>query len=43
MQKKIGDDDTASVTVPNHKEVAVGTLKSIIRQSGLPRSVFETE
>lgn len=32
---------TITVSIPLHREVAVGTLTSIIRQSGLPRSVFE--
>jgi predicted RNA binding protein YcfA (HicA-like mRNA interferase family) len=39
-QKKTGDT-TTSVPVPLHKELAVGTLGSIIRQSGLPRRLFE--
>ncbi|MDQ2687357.1 MAG: type II toxin-antitoxin system HicA family toxin [Armatimonadota bacterium] len=32
---------TRTVPVPMHKELAVGTLSSIIRQSGLPRRLFE--
>lgn len=32
----------ASVPVPDHRELAVGTLGDIIRQSGLPRELFET-
>jgi len=40
MQKKI-DDSTITVPVPNYSEVKIGTLQSIIRQSGLPRSLFE--
>jgi predicted RNA binding protein YcfA (HicA-like mRNA interferase family) len=28
--------------VPNHRELRIGTLQSIIEQSGLPRSLFET-
>ena len=39
MQKTIGAD-TITVPVPNHKEVKVGTLQSIIRQSGLTRTDF---
>jgi hypothetical protein len=31
-----------TVVVPNHQAVAIGTLASIIRQSGLDRSLFET-
>ena len=32
---------TTTVPVPDHNEVRRGTLRSIIRQSGLPRSLFE--
>jgi len=28
------------LTVPNHKEIARGTLRAIIRQSGLTRNEF---
>lgn len=34
--------DTATVPVPDHNELRIGTLRSIIRQSGLPRSEFES-
>ncbi len=34
-------DSTITVPVPNHKEIKIGTLKSIIRQSQIPRSEFE--
>ncbi|MGO8673242.1 MAG: type II toxin-antitoxin system HicA family toxin [Capsulimonadaceae bacterium] len=30
-----------TVSVPNHKELAIGTLCSIIRRSGVPRELFE--
>ncbi len=40
MQKKL-DDDTITVPVPNHKEIQLGTLRSIIRQSQLERNDFE--
>ena len=40
MQKK-SEDRTITIPVPDHKEVRLGTLLSIIRQSGLPRSEFE--
>jgi predicted RNA binding protein YcfA (HicA-like mRNA interferase family) len=35
--------DTGSVTVPvpDHRELAIGTLLSVIRQSGIPRAEFE--
>jgi predicted RNA binding protein YcfA (HicA-like mRNA interferase family) len=37
-QNKLG---TTTVTVPDHKELRFGTLRSIIRQSGVPASEFE--
>jgi predicted RNA binding protein YcfA (HicA-like mRNA interferase family) len=40
MQKQT-DLTTITVPVPMHREVRIGTLQSIIRQSGLPRSEFE--
>jgi predicted RNA binding protein YcfA (HicA-like mRNA interferase family) len=40
MQKRL-PDTTITVPVPNHTEVRIGTLQSIIRQSGLPRNEFE--
>jgi predicted RNA binding protein YcfA (HicA-like mRNA interferase family) len=40
MQKKEADS-TVTVPVPDHKELRHGTLRSIIRQSGVPRSFFE--
>lgn len=42
MQLK-SDETTITVPVPDHKEVRFGTLQSIIRQSGLPRSLFEEQ
>jgi len=35
MQKKISGS-TITVPVPDHKEIKIGTLKSIVRQSQLP-------
>ncbi len=35
------DRGTVTVPVPDHPEIRIGTLQSIIRQSGIPRSVFE--
>ncbi len=35
------ESGTTTVVVPDHKQVRMGTLRSIIRQSGLPRDVFE--
>ena len=42
MQKKT-EDSTITIPVPNHKEIRSGTLLSIIRQSGLNRTIFEVE
>jgi predicted RNA binding protein YcfA (HicA-like mRNA interferase family) len=35
------DETTITAVVPNYAELRIGTLQSIIRQSGLPRSLFE--
>jgi predicted RNA binding protein YcfA (HicA-like mRNA interferase family) len=40
MQKRAAGT-TVTVPVPLHRELRRGTLQSIIRQSGLPRSLFE--
>jgi len=40
MQKKI-ESTTITVPVPDHKEIKIGTLKSIIRQSKISPSEFE--
>jgi len=40
MQKKL-EATTITVPVPDHKELRIGTLMSIIRQSRLDRSAFE--
>jgi len=40
MQRRTGDS-TVTVVVPDHKEIRPGTLASIIRQSQLPRRLFE--
>ncbi|MCP4590977.1 MAG: type II toxin-antitoxin system HicA family toxin [bacterium] len=42
MQQRT-EDSTVTVPVPIHSELKTGTLHSIIRQSGLPRSLFETQ
>lgn len=41
MQKRTLSS-TITVPVPDHREIQLGTLRSIIRQSGLPRHLFET-
>lgn len=40
MQKPV-PGGTITVPVRNHREIRVGTLKSIIRQSKLPVLLFE--
>jgi predicted RNA binding protein YcfA (HicA-like mRNA interferase family) len=39
MQRRVGKG-TCTVPVPNHAEIARGTLKSIIRLSGLDPALF---
>jgi predicted RNA binding protein YcfA (HicA-like mRNA interferase family) len=40
MQLKT-EETTITVPVPDYAELKIGTLQSIIRQSGLPRQLFE--
>ena len=40
MQKR-SSETTTTVPVPDHSELKTGTLASIIRQSGLAKSLFE--
>ena len=42
VMQRSEEEGTTTVPVPDHKELRMGTLRSIIRQSGLPRSEFET-
>jgi predicted RNA binding protein YcfA (HicA-like mRNA interferase family) len=37
------ESGTTTVPVPDHRELRIGTLRSIIRQSGVPRSEFEVK
>jgi len=41
VMQKVEGEGTVTVPVPDHKELRIGTLMSIIRQSGLRRSEFE--
>ncbi len=41
VMQKSTDNSTVTVPVPDHKEIRIGTIASIIRQSGVPRSEFE--
>ncbi len=42
VMQKLEAGRTVTVPVPNHPELRMGTLRSIIRQSGVPKSAFET-
>ena len=35
------DAGSVTIPIPDHRELAIGTLLSIIRQSGIPRAEFE--
>lgn len=39
----VKEDHTATLSVPNHKEVAKGTLRSLIRSAGLTVEQFLDE
>ncbi len=39
MQKSL-PDTTITIPVPDHPELRIGTLQSIIRSSGIPRDDF---
>ncbi len=41
VMQRSADGKTTTVPVPDHKELRIGTLRSIIRQSGVSRSEFE--
>lgn len=41
LQKKT-EESTITIPVPNHSELKIGTLQSIIRQSRLSKDIFES-
>jgi predicted RNA binding protein YcfA (HicA-like mRNA interferase family) len=41
MQRRTSEG-TITVPIPDHAELAIGTLLSIIRQTRLPRAAFES-
>ena len=43
VMQKAAAEGTTTVPVPDHDEIKRGTLRSIIRQSGLMKAEFETE
>lgn len=42
IMQRIQSGSTRTVPVPDHKELRIGTLMSIIRQSGIDRNHFES-
>lgn len=42
IMQKAEKGQTITVPVPNHSEIKIGTLQSIIRQSQIPRVYFES-
>jgi predicted RNA binding protein YcfA (HicA-like mRNA interferase family) len=42
IMQRYADGGTITVPVPDHAEIRIGTLQSIIRQSGIPRNAFES-
>jgi predicted RNA binding protein YcfA (HicA-like mRNA interferase family) len=40
MQKR-HEGTTITVPIPDHPELRIGTLQSIIRQTGLPKELFQ--
>ena len=42
IMQRASADGTVTVPVPDHPEIRIGTLLSILRQSGVPRADFET-
>ena len=40
LHKKVGAKNYTAI-VPNHKEIAIGTFKSILRQAGMSKEEFE--
>lgn len=41
--QKVIPGGTITVPVPDHDQLRAGTLLAIMRQTGLPRSLFETD
>ena len=42
VMQRVTDEGTVTVPVPDHDELRGGTLRLIIRQSGVPRTEFES-
>lgn len=42
VMQRIQEGQSITVPIPDHHELALGTLSAIIRQSGIPRREFES-
>lgn len=42
VMQKTSEEGTITVPIPTHAELKRGTLRSVIRQSGVAKSEFET-
>jgi predicted RNA binding protein YcfA (HicA-like mRNA interferase family) len=42
LMQKILPGSTITIPVPDHRNLKIGTLRSIIRQSGIPKGEFES-
>lgn len=40
VMQRLTSNGTVTVPVPDHKELRIGTVQAIIRQSGVPREEF---
>jgi predicted RNA binding protein YcfA (HicA-like mRNA interferase family) len=40
LRRDLAEADSVSLVVPNHRDIARGTLQSIVRQSGLDPKLF---
>ncbi|MBL9082329.1 MAG: type II toxin-antitoxin system HicA family toxin [Planctomycetales bacterium] len=43
VMQRSTEGKTTTVPVPDHRELRTGTLRANIRQSGLPKELFETD
>lgn len=39
--QRVSDHGTTTAPIPDHTEIRIGTLRSIIREAGLDRREFE--
>lgn len=41
VMQRVSETSTTTIPVPDHKELRIGTLQSIVRRSGVARVEFE--